>query len=97
MAASPRTTTIERVGVVHLDGPFQIELNVAKEIVQRVEQAHIDFDALADAGIGETLCNLERSPILGVDELLAEHAAAKESVRCQTLLERRTRRNAGQA
>jgi hypothetical protein len=42
-----------------------VELDIANEIVQGIQQAQIDFDALFDAGIGKTLGNLERVPVPG--------------------------------
>ena len=70
--AGNRPQPIEGVGVVHFHGTLQIELDIANEIVQGVQQTQIEFDTLADAGIVKTFGDLERLPVPGVDQLLAE-------------------------
>src|SRR5262249_22519552 len=67
-----RTQPIEGVGVVHLDGAFQVELDIANQIVQTIQQTQIDLAALVDDGIDGSLGNLERLPVAGIDKLLAE-------------------------
>ena len=67
--ARNRTQPIERV---HLDGAIQIQLDVADDFVQGIQEPEINLNVGADTGIGEALGDLQGGAVPGVDQLLAE-------------------------
>src|SRR5207253_11347466 len=57
------TLADKRIGVIHLDGAVQVQLDCADEFVRGIEYADIDHDTLTHAGVGEPFRNLQGFPV----------------------------------
>src|SRR6516225_8041787 len=71
--ADTRDTLQQVVAVrgLDLDGTSQVQFYLADQLVECIQQTHVDVHAQSDTGVDEAAGDVELGAIAGVDELLA--------------------------